>query len=181
MTQTPRRHRLRNTLVVANLVMLAVPTFANAGDGGELAAGLALGCCAGMAAASAIHSAEHADHRHRGRHHRDRVEVHNHYVQVSDAPPPAREPRRIDDAEARAEIAEAELWAQQHCAPMVEQPAPARVYVTFRGQDGRATHVRFDPNLRGDDFSECMASAFLQSRVSAFDTGKAMVRKTLGG
>jgi hypothetical protein len=179
MTQSRRRRRLRNALILANLTMLAVPTFASAGDGGELAAGLALGCCAGMAAASAVHSAEHAQRHHRHRH-RDRVDVHHHYVQVS-SPAPQPELRRIDDAEARAELAEAELWAQQHCEPIVEQPAHVRVYVTFRGADGRATNVRFDPDLRGSDFSECMASSFLRTRVSAFDGDEAIVRKSLGG
>ena len=65
------RHRLRNALIVANLAMLAVPTFASAGDDGALAAGLALGCCAGMAASAAINDAHDAEHRRRHRHHRD--------------------------------------------------------------------------------------------------------------
>jgi len=175
-----KRHRLRNALIVANLVMLAVPTFASASDGGELAAGLALGCCAGMAASAAIQDAHDARHR---RHHHDRdrvVEVH-HYSTSTPAPAPPPPPRILDQQEARAELLEAELWAQQHCQPMVEQPDGVRVYVTFRGEDGLATETRFAPNLRGTQFEECMASAFLRARVSSFDKNKATVRKKLGG
>lgn len=174
-----QRHRLRNALIVANLTMLAVPTFASAGDDGALAAGLALGCCAGMAASAAINDAHDAEHRRHHRHHRDRVVEVHHYETPAPAPPPA--PRAIDRHEARAELAEAELWAQQRCEPMVEQPGDVRVYVTFRGEDGRAIETRFSPSLRGEAFEECMASAFLRTRVGSFDKNKATVRKKLGG
>ncbi|HHH30541.1 MAG TPA: hypothetical protein ENK57_19670 [Polyangiaceae bacterium] len=173
-----KRHRLRNALIVANLTMLAMPTFASAGDDGALAAGLALGCCAGMAASAAINDAHEAERRRH--HHRDRVvEVHHHQTPAPAPPPPA--PQQIDRNEARAELAEAELWAWQHCQPMVEQPSSVKVYVTFRGQDGRATETRFTPNLRGEAFEACMARAFLRSRVSSFDKDEATVRKKLGG
>ncbi|MEQ9325036.1 MAG: hypothetical protein RIF41_38070 [Polyangiaceae bacterium] len=175
-----KRHRLRNALVVANIAMLAVPTFASAGDDGALAAGLALGCCAGMAASAAINDANDAERRRHRRHHRDRVVEVHHYPTASPAPAPAQ-PRKLDHHEARAELAEAELWAQQRCEPMVEQPADVRVYVTFRGEDGRSIETRFSPSLRGEAFEECMAGAFLRTRVTSFDKDKATVRKKLGG
>jgi hypothetical protein len=175
-SKTPRRH-FRTALVVANLAMVAVPTWASAGGGDDLAAGLAIGCCAGMAAASMVHAAEqeHAEQ------HRPRQDVHVTEVRhVHETAPPAL-PHELHPAEARAELLEAELWAQRHCLPIIEQPAGVQVYVTFRGEDGRAVQANFQPALRGEDFAGCMKSAYLESRVSRFGAREQTVRKSLGG
>ncbi len=165
-----RKSRLRTTLIVANLAMLALPTYAVAGDGGELAAGIALGCCAGMAGA-AIASAADADRPEREVHHV--TEVHH----VVDEP----SGRLLDRNEARAELAEAELWSQNNCIADRPQPPGVKVFVTFRGDNGKVHKVWFEPALEGDAFSACMERAFGTARVAPFDLSKTTVSKSLGG
>lgn len=163
-----RKSRLRTTLIVANLIMLALPTYAVAGKGGEVAAGIALGCCAGMAGA-AIASAADADHR-------PEREVH-HVHHVVDEP----SGRLIDRNEARAELAEAELWSQNNCVADRPQPPGVKVFVTFRGDNGKAHKVWFEPALEGETFNACMERAFGTARVAPFDLSKTTVAKSLGG
>jgi len=163
--------RLRTALIVANFAMLAIPTYAVAGDGGELAAGLALGCCAGMAGAAMVASADD--------HHRPPREVHH----VTEVHHVADQPsaRLINHDQARAELAEAELWSQQHCVAELPQPPGVKVFITFRGGDGRATKAWFEPALEGEAFSACMQRAFSSTRVDPFDLLETTVSKSLGG
>ncbi|MEM6786966.1 MAG: hypothetical protein AAF928_22245 [Myxococcota bacterium] len=167
----------RPILIVANLAMLALPTYAAADDGGGVAAGLALGCCAGMAGAALMAAAD-AD-----------AEARQH---AEDNPPPPTtvtnvyhvvdEPsaKLLDKTEARAELAEAELWSQRHCVAEEAQADAVRAFVTFRGADGRAARVWFEPTLRGADFEACMHRAFGTARVAPFDRSKTTVSKSLG-
>ncbi|MCA9624549.1 MAG: hypothetical protein KC731_36245 [Myxococcales bacterium] len=176
MTPSTRRQRLKIALVVANLAMLALPTISSAG-GEDLAAGLAIGCCMGAAIAASAADAERHHHRHHGHDEVHVTEVHY----EAPPPPPAAPPSGLNVAEARAELAEAELWAQRNCEPEVEQPSGVAVWVTYRGSDGRSINAHFDPPLRGEGFSQCMQGAFLRQQVTPFVGDDVIIRKSLGG
>ncbi|MEM9691140.1 MAG: hypothetical protein AAGA56_01220 [Myxococcota bacterium] len=166
-----KRRHLRTVLIAANVALVAYPSYAHASKGAALAAG----CCIGAAGAAMVASAAStAKERRAYRRSHPVTEVHYHT-------PPPLEDQVFSRDEARAEILEAELWSRDNCEPDRPQPASARVFITFRGADGRATEVWFEPPLRGEAFSACMDRAFSTTRMTPFDQSDKTVSKGLGG